>query len=101
MSALSKARLIEVLCEQLALTKPDARRLVDQFFESMRDELEHGRHVKLSGFGNFILRDKTERPGRNPKTGEIVPVTARRVVTFKPGSKLKERIELKEDKNKS
>ena len=98
MSALSKARLIDVLCDRLALTRPDARMLVEQFFENMRDELEQGHHVKLSGFGNFILRDKTERPGRNPKTGEVVPVTARRVVTFKPGSKLKTRVEKNEDK---
>ncbi len=98
MSALSKARLVDVLCDRLALTRPDARMFVEQFFENMRDELEHGHHVKLSGFGNFILRDKTERPGRNPKTGEIVPVTARRVVTFKPGSKLKVRIEANKDK---
>jgi integration host factor subunit alpha len=94
-SALSKARLVDVLCEQLKLTKPDARRLVEQFFEEMRNALAQGRHVKLSGFGNFILRDKTERPGRNPKTGEIVSVTARRVVTFKPGTKLKNRVEAK------
>ena len=93
MSALSKARLVEVLCEELALTKPDARIIVDEFFESMRDALEQGHCVKLSGFGNFILRDKTARPGRNPKTGEMVPVTARRVVTFKPGSKLKKVVE--------
>jgi len=97
-SALSKAHLVDVLCDRLALTRPDARMLVEQFFENMRDELEQGHHVKLSGFGNFILRDKTERPGRNPKTGEIVPVTARRVVTFKPGSKLKTRVEKNEDK---
>ncbi len=97
MSALSKARLVDFLCEELALTRPDAKLLVEQFFESIREELEHGYHVKLSGFGNFILRDKTERPGRNPKTGEVVPVTARRVVTFKPGSKLKARVEAKKD----
>lgn len=93
MSALSKAHLVDILCDQLALARPDARMLVEQFFEKIRDELEQGHHVKLSGFGNFILRDKTERPGRNPKTGEIVAVTARRVVTFKPGSKLKSRVD--------
>jgi integration host factor subunit alpha len=92
-SSLSKARLVEILCDELALTKPDARLMVDEFFESIRDALEQGHDVKLSGFGNFILRDKTARPGRNPKTGETVPVTARRVVTFKPGSKLKKTVE--------
>ncbi len=93
MSSLSKARLVEILCDELALTKPDARLIVDEFFESIRDALEQGHDVKLSGFGNFILRDKTARPGRNPKTGDMVPVTARRVVTFKPGSKLKKTVE--------
>lgn len=97
MSALSKARLVEILCGELALTKPDAKLIVDEFFESMRDALEQGHCVKLSGFGNFMLRDKTARPGRNPKTGEMIPVTARRVVTFKPGSKLKKAV----DSNKS
>ncbi|MDF1828385.1 MAG: integration host factor subunit alpha [Legionellaceae bacterium] len=93
MSSLSKARLVEILCDELALAKPDARLMVDEFFESIRDALEQGHDVKLSGFGNFILRDKSARPGRNPKTGEMVPVTARRVVTFKPGSKLKKSVE--------
>jgi integration host factor subunit alpha len=92
-SSLSKARLVEILCDELALTKPDARLIVDEFFESIRDALEQGHDVKLSGFGNFILRDKTARPGRNPKTGDMIPVTARRVVTFKPGSKLKKTVE--------
>jgi integration host factor subunit alpha len=67
--------------------------LVETFFEEVRDALETGRNVKLSGFGNFMLRDKTQRPGRNPKTGEEIPVTARRVVTFRPGQKLKQRVE--------
>lgn len=93
MNALSKAQLIDVLCEELALTKSDARILVERFFEEISDVLSCGSHVKLSGFGNFILRDKSARPGRNPKTGEVVPVTARRVVTFKPGSKLKAKVE--------
>ncbi len=93
MSALSKAELVDVLCDKLELSRPDAKELVEQFFENMRDTLEQGECVKLSGFGNFVLRDKTARPGRNPKTGELVVVTARRVVTFKPGSKLKERVE--------
>jgi integration host factor subunit alpha len=96
-SALSKAQLVDVLCETLNLSKPDAKMLVEQFFENMRDALEQGECVKLSGFGNFVLRDKTARPGRNPKTGELVVVTARRVVTFKPGSKLKDNIESQSD----
>lgn len=93
MNALSKADLAEVLVEKGHLSRQDARNLVENFFETVRQALEGGHHVKLSGFGNFILRDKRQRPGRNPKTGEEIPVSARRVVTFKPGMKLKKRIE--------
>ena len=63
------------------------------YFEELRASLAVGEQVKLSGFGNFDLRDKNERPGRNPKTGEEIPITARRVVTFRPGQKLKARVE--------
>jgi integration host factor subunit alpha len=63
------------------------------FFEEVRGALERGEQVKLSGFGNFNLREKNERPGRNPKTGEEIPISARRVVTFHPGQKLKARVE--------
>ncbi len=93
MSALSKALIAETLCDELKLTKPVAKEMVENFFEELRHALEHGKHVKLSGFGNFILRDKSQRPGRNPKTGKEIPVLARRVVTFKPGLKLKKKIE--------
>ena len=75
------------------VAKPAAKEMVENFFEELRHALEHGKHVKLSGFGNFTLRDKPQRPGRNPKTGEEIPVVARRVVTFKPGLKLKTKIE--------
>lgn len=90
---LTKADMVEHLFEELGLNKREAKDLVEMFFEEVRDALETGRHVKLSGFGNFMLRDKTQRPGRNPKTGEEIPVTARRVVTFRPGQKLKQRVE--------
>ncbi|KTD49876.1 integration host factor subunit alpha [Legionella taurinensis] len=93
MNALSKAMIAETLCNELGLPKPEAKIMVEQFFETIRHALENGRHVKLSGFGNFTLRDKPQRPGRNPKTGEEIPVVARRVVTFKPGLKLKTKIE--------
>ncbi|WP_367606464.1 integration host factor subunit alpha [Legionella sp. W05-934-2] len=93
MNALSKAELAEILIEKGQMSRQDARILVEKFFETVRQALERGDHVKLSGFGNFILRDKSQRPGRNPKTGEEIPVSARRVVTFKPGMKLKKRIE--------
>ena len=93
MNALSKANMADALCDALDLSKPEAKAMVEEFFEEIRFALENGKHVKLSGFGNFILRDKLQRPGRNPKTGEEIDVSARRVVTFKPGLKLKTRVE--------
>ena len=92
--ALTKADMAERLFEELGLNKREAKELVEMFFEEVRGALENGRQVKLSGFGNFDLRDKKQRPGRNPKTGEEIPITARRVVTFRPGQKLKARVEL-------
>ena len=91
--ALTKAEMAERLFEELGLNKREAKELVDLFFEEVRNMLETGTNVKLSGFGNFMLRDKRSRPGRNPKTGEEIPITARRVVTFRPGQKLKARVE--------
>ncbi|HEX5360588.1 integration host factor subunit alpha [Fluviicoccus keumensis] len=93
MSALTKAEMAEHLFEELGLNKREAKELVDIFFEEIRLALEHGQPVKLSGFGNFDLREKRQRPGRNPKTGEEIPITARRVVTFKAGQKLRQRVE--------
>ena len=91
--ALTKADMAEQLYQELGLNKREAKDLVDLFFEEIRGALEAGEQVKLSGFGNFDLRDKNERPGRNPKTGEEIPISARRVVTFRPGQKLKARVE--------
>lgn len=91
--ALTKAEMAERLFDELGLNKREAKDLVEAFFEEVRRALENGRQVKLSGFGNFDLRDKSQRPGRNPKTGEEIPITARRVVTFRPGQKLKARVE--------
>ncbi|MEL7537615.1 MAG: integration host factor subunit alpha [Pseudomonadota bacterium] len=91
--ALTKAAMAESLFNELGLNKREARELVDLLFEDMRASLASGEQIKLSGFGNFDLRDKNERPGRNPKTGEEIPITARRVVTFRPGQKLKARVE--------
>ncbi|MFL0806947.1 MAG: integration host factor subunit alpha [Oceanobacter sp.] len=93
MGALTKAELAEKLFEELDLNKREAKDMVDLFFEEIRDSLSRNEQVKLSGFGNFDLRDKRQRPGRNPKTGEEIPISARRVVTFKPGQKLKVRVE--------
>jgi integration host factor subunit alpha len=93
MAALTKAEIAEALFDQLGLNKREARELVDLFFEELRASLATGEQIKLSGFGNFDLRDKNQRPGRNPKTGEEIPICARRVVTFRPGQKLKARVE--------
>lgn len=90
--ALTKAEMSKYLLEKLRLSKLDAKNLVELFFEEVRRALESGEQVKLSGFGNFDLRDKNQRPGRNPKTGEDIPITARRVVTFRPGQKLKSQV---------
>jgi len=86
---LTKAELAELLFEQVGLNKREAKDMVETFFDEIRNALERGESVKLSGFGNFQLRDKPQRPGRNPKTGEEIPITARRVVTFHASQKLK------------
>lgn len=91
--ALTKAEMAEALYDEVGLNKREAKEFVDAFFDVLRQALEQGRQVKLSGFGNFDLRCKNPRPGRNPKTGEPIPITARTVVTFRPGQKLKERVE--------
>ena len=90
---LTKADIADSLFTQLGIGKREAKRFVELFFEEIRTALENGEQIKLSGFGNFELRDKVQRPGRNPKTGEEIPIEARRVVTFRPGQKLKSIIE--------
>lgn len=91
--ALTKAEIAEQLYEELGLNKREAKEFVEIFFGEISDILTEGSDVKISGFGNFILRDKKARPGRNPKTGEDVEISSRRVVTFRAGQKLKERVE--------
>jgi integration host factor subunit alpha len=91
--ALTKAEMAERLFEEVGLNKREAKEFVDAYFNALRESLERGKQVKLSGFGNFELRKKNQRPGRNPKTGEEIPISARTVVTFRPGQKLKERVE--------
>ncbi len=90
---LTKAELAELLFAQVGLNKREAKEMVEAFFEEIRMGLESGDVVKLSGFGNFSVRDKASRPGRNPKTGEVVPISARRVVSFHASQKLKEQVE--------
>jgi integration host factor subunit alpha len=91
--SLTKADIADHLFEEVGLNKREAKEFVDAYFEAIKAALEGGENVKLSGFGNFQLRDKNPRPGRNPKTGEEIPITARRVVTFRPGQKLRARVE--------
>ena len=91
--ALTKAEMAERLFIDVGLNKREAKEFVDAFFETIRDALERGEQIMLSGFGNFDLSLKYERPGRKPKTGEEIPISARRVVTFRPGQKLKVRVE--------
>ncbi len=90
---LTKVDMTESLIKELGFDKREAHDMVDLFFQEMKASLAVGEHVRLSGFGNFDLRDKSERPGRNPKTGEDVLISARRVVTFTAGQKLKARLE--------
>lgn len=90
---LTKAELAELLFEHVGLNKREAKDIVDAFFEEIRETLARGDEVKLSGFGNFQVRDKPARPGRNPKTGEVIPIAARRVVTFHASQKLRAAVE--------
>ncbi len=91
---LTKADLADLLYDKVGLNKRESKDMVEAFFEELRKALEEGDVVKLSGFGNFQLRNKPERPGRNPKTGEEIPITERRVVTFHASQKLKTMVEL-------
>ena len=93
MSTLTKSDMIEHLMYQLNLTRQEGRCLVENFFNELSESLIAGNEVKLSGFGNFELKDKSSRPGRNPKTGEPVDVSARRVVTFKMGQKFRQKVD--------
>ena len=89
----TKDSLIEPIHTEVGLNKREAKEFVEEFFEIIKSTLEEGHDIKISGFGNFILRNKKSRPGRNPKTGEEVTISERRVVTFKSGLKLKSKLE--------
>ncbi|HRO54310.1 MAG: integration host factor subunit alpha [Alicycliphilus sp.] len=91
--ALTKAQLADLLFEHIGLNKRESKDMVDAFFDLIAQSLIAGEDVKLSGFGNFQIRTKAARPGRNPRTGEAIPIEARRVVTFHASSKLKEQIQ--------
>ena len=90
---LTKSELADLLFEKVGLNKREAKDMVEFFYEEVRIALQNNESVKLSGFGNFQLREKPQRPGRNPKTGEEIPITARRVVTFHASQKLKTLVE--------
>jgi len=89
---LTKSDIVEDLNNEIGLNKREAKELVDSLFDNIKNKLVKGEEVKLSGFGNFQLKNKSPRPGRNPRTGEDVEITARKVVTFKSGQKLKEAV---------
>lgn len=91
--SLTKADLTELLYDQVGVNKREAKDIVDGFFNQISEVLVEGEAVRISGFGNFQLRDKAARPGRNPKTGDLIPISARRVVTFHASQKLKEAVE--------
>ena len=90
---ITKDSLVEMIHNEVGLNKREAKELIECFFEQIKKALENGNDIKLSGFGNFVLRNKSPRPGRNPKTGEEVTISERRVVTFKSGLKLKSKLE--------
>ena len=94
---ITKAELADHLCAKLTLQKHDAKDLIEILFAEMKAALERGEEVKISGFGNFTTRKKKARPGRNPKTGEDVDISARRVVTFHAGMKLRQIVEDKRE----
>ena len=94
---LTKAELVDLLVGRVGLNKREARDMVDAFFDEISAALEKSNGVKLSNFGNFELREKPQRPGRNPKTGELVPISARRVVTFHASGKLKDSVQAPAD----
>ena len=92
-STLTKADIAQNLSDTFGFNKRESKEIVEQFYDQISEILISGEQIKLSGFGNFELRDKSSRPGRNPRTGEDVPISARRVVTFKPGQKLRAQID--------
>ncbi|MEZ4704043.1 MAG: integration host factor subunit alpha [Bdellovibrionota bacterium] len=88
--AYTKASMIDAICEKVGLPKRESIDIVEMIFEMMKENLEKGKNLKISGFGSFIVRDKRSRKGRNPQTGNAMEITARRVITFKPSQVLRE-----------
>lgn len=95
-ATLDKAGIVSAVCSQVGCTNKKGQVIVETVFETIKGQLELGKSVKLSGFGNFVVRSKRARVGRNPKTGETMEITARRVLTFKPGTILRDRLRYEE-----
>lgn len=91
--ALTKAHLADLLFQQIGLNKRESKDMIDAFFHLISSSLADGNDVRISGFGNFQIRTKAPRPGRNPRTGEAIPIRSRRVVTFHASHKLKDQIQ--------
>ena len=90
---ITKRDISNYLNSALGFTKQESKQLVEHFLEEIKIALKKGEEVKLSGFGNFVIHHKNQRPGRNPKTGQEIPISARKVVTFHASQKLKERMQ--------
>ena len=89
---MTKAEIVEIVQQRVDLSKKDSAEVVDNLFEIIRERLEQGEDIKLPGFGNFLVREKNQRIGRNPKTGEAVTITARKVISFKPSQILRDKV---------
>ena len=90
---LTKAQMADLLYQEVGLNKRESKDMIDAFFDLISQRLISGEEVKLSGFGNFQIRVKAPRPGRNPRTGELIPIEARRVITFHASQKLKDQVQ--------
>jgi integration host factor subunit alpha len=93
--AMTKIDIIQNVCDRLGFSKKDSARIVESVFDIMKDELAKGDKVKISGFGNFVVKDKNSRRGRNPQTGAEIEISARRVLTFKSSQVLKKALNSK------
>lgn len=87
--AMTKADIVEIICEKIGFTAKESVEIVDQLFELMKETLEKGGKIKISGFGNFTVHKKRPRKGRNPQTGEELVISGRRVLSFKPSNILR------------
>ena len=86
---MTKADLVRIICEKMGFTAKESTEIVDQVFDILKESLEGGKKIKISGFGNFVVRKKRPRKGRNPQTGEEMVISGRRIVTFKPSNVLR------------